>query len=363
MKPMEQLELLASMLAPGDIPDTRLLTALNDPGLNWQALCWTASQHLVTPALAGSLDRKGLLALLPEEARDYLGAIRTLNRERNRSFYIELVRVAQALNGMGIEPLLLKGAIALLPDQYPGAGDRLLGDLDFVVPRERFEEVYSVIRALGYETAPQPIWGDHSQHHQGLPLLHRELPVTLEPHHRICHQKCDDDALMRALEQRPMMLSGTGSTVRIPDPASRLLHNFLHAQIADRLHIRHTINLRQLLEFVQLRACYEEVLDWQQLHQRLPTRHRRAFGHYLAVAEVLFQQPFPPVIQRPRDTAIELFLWKMGTESPGLTKAFHYRARLAGLLSLQRLSNLPRKFMFPGWLRHKIQSVRAGGPL
>jgi len=33
------------------------------------------------------------------------------------------------LNHIDVEPILLKGAIALLPDQYPWAEDRVIGDL------------------------------------------------------------------------------------------------------------------------------------------------------------------------------------------------------------------------------------------
>ncbi len=40
--------------------------------------------------------------------------------------------VTRVLNDLGIEPLLLKDALALLPAPYPGAGDRVIGDLDLL---------------------------------------------------------------------------------------------------------------------------------------------------------------------------------------------------------------------------------------
>ena len=359
-----QYRLLAMLLAPGDAVSPALRSRVSDPDLDWQSLCYTASQQLVTPALAGSLARRGLLGCLPAEARDYLEAVRYLNQERNRQFQGELERVAARLNGLGIEPLLLKGGIALLADQYPGAGDRVLGDLDFIVPASQFEAVYAALEEIGYATGPIPAWQDQSLHHHGWPLFHPTLPVKLEVHRRILLNERDSDRLMAQVCRETVMLPGNGSRVQIPDPASRLLHNFVHAQINDRLHAMQRICLRQLLEFVSLRAYFGNRLDWPALWQRVPARQQRAFAHYLLVGEELFGQAWPPELPRPRDGRRALLLWRLALESPGWQRVFNRYAQLLTVNTLpKRLARLPRKLLSPGWIGYKVGELKKGKPL
>ena len=133
MSPTHPVRLLGAVLAvrPGPVDLAAALTAAD---LDWPSLIRTAGQHLVTPSLADACRRQGLFDPLPAEVRDYLDGIRDLNRLRNRDLRAALTAIARALDPLGIRPLLLKGANALLPDQYPGAEDRVLGDLDLGVP-------------------------------------------------------------------------------------------------------------------------------------------------------------------------------------------------------------------------------------
>jgi len=64
-----------------------------------------------------------------------------------------LIAVAQLLDHIDVEPILLKGAIALLPDQYPGAEDRVIGDLDLLLPVDRIDEASEALRKTGYRVA------------------------------------------------------------------------------------------------------------------------------------------------------------------------------------------------------------------
>jgi hypothetical protein len=56
-----------------------------------------------------------------------------LNDQRNRRLRAVLRATVGLLNRPGIAPVLLKSAIPLLPEQYPLAFARMLGDLDLAV--------------------------------------------------------------------------------------------------------------------------------------------------------------------------------------------------------------------------------------
>jgi hypothetical protein len=297
------LSLLCACLAVRDDDDT-LATRLARDAIDWPQVAWLAGNHLVTPSLAGILRRKGLFDRLPDEVQDYLDAIRALNRARNQTLREQLAAIAEPLNRMGLQPVLLKGAIALTPHSYPGAEDRVIGDLDLLVPAERLDEASAAIAALGYrihyESWQWALPKDRQRCHHGMPLLHPALVgVKLELHRRILEHPGDDARLREGLRTHSLTLDG-GPTVLIPDGATRLLHNVLHAQVSDRQRRKRLLNLRQLLEFAALAHQTSPDLKETDLRSRLrPARHD-ALAEYWAQAERWLGLPIPRPCPAPR---------------------------------------------------------------
>ncbi len=305
------LSLLCAGLAVRDDDPDRLAARLASDTIDWPQVAWLAGNHRVTPALAGALRRKGLFDRLPDEVQDYLDAIQTLNRERNQTLREQLTVVAETLNRMGIQPVLLKGAIALAPNAYPGAEDRVLGDLDLLVPAARWAEATAAIVRLGYrEGVEHWQWmlpAERRRRHHGAPLLHPELPVTIELHWWPLRQADDNARLMDTLTPRPVKLAGE-ARVLIPDPLTRLRHNLLHAQIADRQRRRRRLNVRQLLEFSAIAWRYRDQVDSARLLAGLhPCRHR-VLAEYWAQAEHWLGLPYPETLPRSPWQGRELWL-------------------------------------------------------
>jgi len=356
VSPRRQLEFLCACLSR--CPHRRDVLASTMAGaLPWGAILQRAGAHLVTPSLAGALAEAGLLERLPEEIHDYLETVRDLNRARNRELYSELVRVAAALNAVGIAPQLLKGAAALLPGQYAGAHDRVIGDLDLRVPAERYLDAAEAVRMLGYRDA-QGYAVEPGEHHHGAPLLHPSKPVTVELHQRTLHDRVQNAALEGAMGLSVVELPETRVRVQLADPGTRLLHNFLHGQIQDRVHARHGLNLRQLLECAGLlrqhrAAPRRAALRWQAWLGRVQPQHQRAFRLYLLAAERWLGEPYPDVLGRPIGGGAELWLIELAQSG----KRWH---ELFGMLA--RLKNLPRRLITPSWYFMKIRALRRGDP-
>jgi len=308
------LRFLTDALAPGGAGRERTEWALRRGDLDWAAVFHYAGQHLVTPSLAGSLRRQGLFAALPIAVAEYLETVQTLNRERNRMLYGELVAVARRLNGIGIEPLLLKGAIALLPGEYPGAEDRMMGDLDILVPAERLHDAYQVLRDTPYANAESSLRADLAPHLITLP---------------------------------------EGVRVMRPDLPTRLLHNMLHTQIEDEHHWTFSVYLRPLLEFVQLWTQAGGELELSNLWNRLTPRQQSAFNRYLLLAERIFQLPAPTTLERSWPEMLATAMVEQTLARPRWGRLCQW---------LPRLGRLPRRLLTPSWYPYKLRELRAGKP-
>jgi len=146
MSQLAQIRFLCRCLMPdyAPLPEEALR------GADWPQIFQIAGEHLVTPPLAGALARSPHWASLPPEYRDYLSAVRELNQLRNATLRRELLTAIREINRLGVEPVLLKGAICLMSRPYEGSEDRVMGDLDLLVPVDAIEPVFGMLQQRGY---------------------------------------------------------------------------------------------------------------------------------------------------------------------------------------------------------------------
>ena len=336
LSPLTPLRFLAACLAAGE-PQSEAAEAvrhaMEQGHVDWRRIIWLASAHLVTPSLAAGLERLGGCDRLPEDVAGYLDAFRQLNAERNALFREELGRIAAGLNHIGLEPLLLKGANALLPDAYPGAEDRMLGDLDLWLPAAHHPKAMAALLELGYEPAhASRRWWMASEHagiHHGVPMLHHTLPTKVELHMRLLLEKADDARLAARLKTVTHTLPN-GARVLKPDRLSRIRQNFLHGQITDHQARERRLNLRPLLEFARLASSLDATEAAQVLAGLRPQRHR-VFLEYWALAEHWLGLPYPESLPRSPRQNRELWLTGRAAESRAWAKSFRTYGQLLRL--------------------------------
>ncbi|HYP12672.1 MAG TPA: nucleotidyltransferase family protein, partial [Bryobacteraceae bacterium] len=145
-----------------------------------------ASQQRMIPAL-GHPRAAAALNLPPEVAED-LARILELNTRRNQDLKAQTIDAVEALNCEGIDPLVLKGAAALLDDHYKIPGGVVIADVDMVVPEKELARCYQVLQRSGFvQTAPVR-W---DRHHLP-PLLHEKTSTTLELHRWLAKRGVQD---------------------------------------------------------------------------------------------------------------------------------------------------------------------------
>jgi hypothetical protein len=128
-------DVIARVLAKrlrGCEPSEELRAIVHNRGVDWEHVVGYASGDLVLPALAAAATDLGLSESLDRELGAFLNAVHAANTERNNELRDELSAVVHASNRVGIEPVLLKGALRLLDGLYPDDGWCMLRDLDLL---------------------------------------------------------------------------------------------------------------------------------------------------------------------------------------------------------------------------------------
>jgi hypothetical protein len=267
-------------------------------GLSWETVIGSSSHHMVTPALAWCLrDETGV----PDDVRDYLDAVLALNAQRTDLQLDAIFRVVAALNAIDIEPVLLKGAAALVEGMFPAPALRLLGDIDILIPIDRSDHAVAAIEAIGFSETSRPT--DPPLHHLPM-LLDKESGAGIELHTRVTSAESilPTPWFVQRLHQIPFR----GLSVQLPDATRRVGHNVVHDQISHRNYSGRNVQLRQLLDLALIRARSESEIDWQELDRRFGEAGQgRVLATYLAFAEALFGQPAPMLTHKPRADAIE----------------------------------------------------------
>jgi hypothetical protein len=319
---------------------------------DWLALYQLATAHLVAPVLYATLAMRDRLSQVPPDVRTALEGLYQLNDQRNRRLRAVLRDTVRLLNQAGIEPILLKGAIALLPEQYPLAFARVLGDLDLAVDADQVASAVAALQGAGYFPTPnidRRLWSAY-EHHHWFPLFHPSGDGYVELHHDLFSDRRLKSALSLPLVQaRAQARDWDGLQIRIPALEHRLLHNALHEQVVDQAFESDRRSQRQLLEFAQLRAWSgAESIDWPGLLRPLD---RVGIGEpvraYLLAVQTLFGQPLPTgVAPGPAARRAEARFWTR-LEHPGRGRLLELRWQVRRYA--RRLRNLPRRLVTPTW--------------
>ena len=221
------------------------------PDADWCAVIALANRTLLTPALFEALSASGELRRLAPDAAGYLRFLHACNRDRNRRLRAQLDEVVGALNGVGICPVMLKGAVPVFMcpgDRLPG---RITSDLDISVDAAELPAARRCAEALGYVPIPRQ---------RGMARPQDVGPLELR------------ETWMEGAEPASR-LERDGLQTMIPSANSRALHWIMHDLFKEGDYWRGRIDLRHLYDLWRLSE--DEGVDWSALRHWMPDRHAR----------------------------------------------------------------------------------------
>jgi len=278
---------------------TRSLRGELSKPVDWTAVIELANRSWLTPTLYCSLASAGRLGELPDEIRGYLSFIHARNRERNMRMREQLFEAIAALNGIGIRPVLLKGAIGLFTSPDARIGSRLMSDIDMGIGPSEFAAAKSRLFGLGYK----PVDGDRA-------LGRPSDAALLEPRP---HEFQFTDLPGRPQSGRSQYLSPSLVTSRtacayVPSPTDQASHLIRHDMLKEGDYWRGRIDLRHLHDLALL-AGTDEGIDCDHLRHVMPRNpERNALETQLLTLHALFGIAIPGLDRRL--SMVRLQFWR-----------------------------------------------------
>jgi hypothetical protein len=298
--------------------------------LPWEQLIEASSYHYVTPFLAWNLRNN---EKVDPQVKEYLAAVLVLNTQRNQQLMKVIPRVAQALNAIGIVPILFKGAAHLANALYPSPGLRIAGDIDLLLPVERAPDIGKALTQAGLNAEETPVLVRTAN--PSLP--HFRDPATgaiLDIQNEIAPRQWQAIVEPVGFEASCRLVALSGAELRIPGPTDLVAHSIVHNQIKDSYYQRNIVQLRQLLDLAFLCDRYEAEIDWIELESRFEKAGNAAvLSTNFYFVEALLHRDVPKFKCPPRPFALELLRARI--ENPQSQRLFllaelasHYAARL-----------------------------------
>jgi hypothetical protein len=230
--------LIGKILALDVLPDQGefIKKQVQEGSMVWERFVLLADHHRVLQAIFPKLRDHKLQEYFPEKVMQHLKYIFDLNSARNLEIIKQTKKLTTILSKEGITPLYMKGVGNILNGVYKYPGERLLHDIDFLVPEERFEDAAEVLFKDGYKS--------NYRYNPGLIYQLKHYPILFKPGEPVyaeIHRMPIGQRYTRYFNTE-MVLGSSKHPVTHPNCLvmsieHSIIHNFLHAQFEDHARI------------------------------------------------------------------------------------------------------------------------------
>ena len=126
------------------------LQGIDISNVNFENLMKLASRHLMLPALFFNINKKNLSHLFPEDFIECIKNIYSINKARNKILLKEAKELSELLYKNNINHIFLKGTALLLSNVFEDIGERMIGDIDFIIQHKDEQKVEKVLEENNY---------------------------------------------------------------------------------------------------------------------------------------------------------------------------------------------------------------------
>ena len=169
--------------------ESEILNGIDINSINFENLIKLASSHLMLPALYFNINKKNHSHLFPDDFLDYIKNIYSINKARNTVLLSEAKDLSKLLYKNNIKHIFLKGTALLLSNVFEDIGERMIGDIDFIVQHKDEEKIKKVLEKNNYcNQHTVSLFRFFKPTH--LPKqVHKNKTIALEPHLELLEPK------------------------------------------------------------------------------------------------------------------------------------------------------------------------------
>jgi len=305
---------------------TDLIEKIQSGVIDWQHFVTICSDHLVLPTIYLKFKTHDLLDHIPQELSHHLEEIYSLNADRNKQILEQLQVITKQLNAENIEPIFLKGTANLLDGVYVDRGDRILGDIDILVPEEVFFQSAELLKKSGYNFENEVnSYSDIGSLKHYPRLIHPDFVAPVEVHRIPTDEKYTEWFNTDLIKQSRKEVSSFHGCA-VPSDQNKIIHNFIHSQLSDEGFLFGFVSLRQIYDLLRLSKRF----PWKDSLPQIKTKHK-AIAYY-AFADFLLGMN--KSVFSDRNQAFQVLRWKHRLNQ---NSAIFYRVNRSTIFLSQRI--------------------------
>lgn len=220
--------------------------------IEWEQFVGLCSNHLILPAIYLKFQSHGIIEYLPEDLAEFLKEVHHLNSVRNKQILLQLQEIMNILNEHEIFPTLLKGAGNLLDGLYADVGERILGDIDFLVPEKDYLLSAELMESNGYSTVSAiPAYSDLKSMKHYPRLYHPDFPAVIEIHRLPVREEYQSWFNTEIIDQEKKVVSSLNGCF-VESDSHKIIHNFIHCQLSNKGYLHGIVSFRDLYDLYLL---------------------------------------------------------------------------------------------------------------
>ena len=285
--------------------------------IDWDAVVKLSTQQLVFPALYCNLKRAGFLRYLPQELVNYMELVTGLNRQRNQHIITQVTALNTLLLKHGIRPIFLKGAANLITGLYTDIAERMIGDIDFILPKNQYKKAIALLREDGYT--------DVLKYHYHLPMqrhyrrIKKENNIAaIEIHKELLIEKYTTEFNFDFVKKDTQTIN----QVCLLSYANKLNLSIISKQITDHQFYYKTISLRNAYDVYLL----SKKTNAQEATSKL-NKLKKPLQCFLAACYEIFNSPKCLMYRKNKQTTTYLKELDSQFTNPEKTRKKHKRIK------------------------------------
>jgi hypothetical protein len=237
-------------------------------------------KNLILPLIYTKFKSHNLLDLFPLDVVELLENVYSLNKTRNNAILNQIKEINITLAKENIIPVYLKGTAHLLNNLYTDVGDRMIGDIDFLVKKDDFFTTAKLLTQLGY-TEQYELYPHMADYIHYPPLYRDDSPAPVEIHRiPVDNRYTKNYTTTQVFSQKVKIVKKENCYV--PSVSHMVNHNFIHSQLSNSGHLLKDNSLRDLYDLYLLSKRVKPVLIFKE------SKHKNKALAYLALVEKVF---------------------------------------------------------------------------